>query len=83
MAASGSLGSVAEDALEPVSVFNSFINTSAMMIGSCFLFAAFVKYNQHRINPMAAPISTVLMLLVFGLLLLLLPFTARLVGVEL
>jgi hypothetical protein len=50
----------------------------SIVIGLTCLFAAFVRYMQHRVNPLAHPIGTVVTLLILGLLLLVLPLVYKL-----
>jgi choline-glycine betaine transporter len=68
------LGAVANNLLEPITIFSSFVSTAATVIGLSFLFAAGVKYMQHRVNPLAIPLSTVVVLVVMGAILVLLPY---------
>jgi hypothetical protein len=44
------------------------------------IFGAFMRYKQHRINPLAAPMGGVIVLLILGILLICLPFTYLLTG---
>ncbi len=71
-------GDVANNLMEPVSVVSQFVSTGAIIIGMCCLFGSFLRYLQYRINPLAAPISSVLILLVIGIVLVLLPWTYKL-----
>lgn len=67
-------GEVASNLMEPVAILSNFVSTASLIVGiSCF-FAALLKYNQHRKNPLAAPIGTVILLLIIGIVLILLPF---------
>jgi len=72
--ASHGLGLVAENLLEPVTILTDFVGTASIVIGVCSLFAAFLRYMQHRTNPMVAPMSTIVLLLVLGIVLVCLPF---------
>ncbi len=76
------MGKVADNLLDPVSVFSSFISTISLMIGCCFLFASFIKYTQHRVNPLAVPISTVVFLVIMGIILVSLPLAYKLSNVH-
>ena len=67
-------GDVASSMIEPVSVLNNFIGSAAIVIGIACLFGAFFRYMQYRINPLASPLSSVIFLLVLGLVLIGLPF---------
>lgn len=75
-----SLGSIAENLLEPVSILADFVNGASLIIGVCLLFASFFRYMRHRVNPLAAPISTVVVLLILGIVLLFLPLAYELTG---
>lgn len=68
-----SLGGVAADLMQPVSVVARFLYSMAIIIGLTCLFGAFVRYTQYRVNPLAHPIGTVVTLLILGIVLLLLP----------
>ena len=70
-------GAVAKNLMEPVSLFSSFIDAACFLIGGSFLFASVIKYVEHRRSPLMVPISTVIFLLIAGVLLVLLPFLAN------
>jgi len=72
------IGYVAQSIMEPVSILSEFVTTASMVIGISFLFGALFRYMQHRVNPLAAPISTVLLLLFLGAMLILLPYSHKL-----
>lgn len=74
------LGDFAKSLMQPVSILNNFISTGAIIVGVACLFAAFFRYNLYRINPLASPISTVILLLVLGLIMIGLPFLYLLTG---
>ncbi len=76
--AADGVGSIAWNMLEPISVLNDFITTACYIIGGSLLFAALIKYFQHRVNPFAVPISTVVWLVLFGLGLICLPLAYKL-----
>lgn len=67
------LGSVAANLMEPVEIVAGFLSGASIIVGMTCLFAGFVRYMQHRVNPLAHPISTVITLVILGILLLLLP----------
>lgn len=67
---------VANSLMEPVTIAGSFLNSACFLIGGAFLFASIIKYFEHRRSPTMVPISTIIFLLVAGLILLALPFTA-------
>src|SRR5688572_13054181 len=77
---SADLGQVADNLLEPVSVLSNFIGSASIVLGISFLFAALLKYMQHRISPLEVPISTIVMLVIMGVVLLLLPLAYKLTG---
>ena len=60
--------------MDPEQILSSFVLTAAVVIGSCCLFAAFVRYMQYRVNPLANPISTVVTLFLIGAILLCFPW---------
>ena len=68
------IGRVAENILEPVNMVSDFICTASIITGVSALFGAFLKYMQHRVNPLVAPISTVVVLFIIGVVLVCLPF---------
>lgn len=68
------LGGVAESLIAPVGLLYDFISAAAIIIGITCLFGAFLRYTQFRINSTAAPISSVITLLILGIALLCLPF---------
>ena len=72
------MGEVAGNLIEPVNLLSNFVGTAAIVIGISCLFAAFLKYMQYRINPLAAPIGTVILLVILGVILTLLPFAYNL-----
>ena len=72
------LGEVADNLMQPVSIVSGFLSGMAIVIGMACLFGSFVRYMQYRVNPLANPISTVITLLVLGILLLLLPLIYKL-----
>jgi hypothetical protein len=74
------LGEFAEDLLEPVAILSDFISTAALILAICSLFSALLRYMQYRVNPMAAPLSSVIFLFIMGLALLAIPFLYKLTG---
>ena len=73
-----SIGGFANSLVQPVQVVSSFLLGGAMTIGMTCLFAAFVRYMQYRVNPLANPISVVITLFILGFLLVLLPLLYKL-----
>lgn len=72
------IGGVARNLMDPVTVFSDFVYTACIVIGGSFVFAAIIKYFEHRRSPLMVPMSTVVFLLIAGALLLALPFLAYL-----
>ena len=87
LAQRGGAGELANDILEPVGLFSKFVNAGCFILGSSFLFASVVKYFEHRRSPLMVPISTVVFLLIGGIVLLLIPvfsyFYTNKVGISL
>jgi len=67
------LGGVALNLMSPIGVLSGFISTACLLLGGCFLFAGVIKYMEHRRSPLMVPISTVIFLLIAGIVLILLP----------
>lgn len=67
------IGEVAQNLMEPVTLFSDFINSGCLVIGGAFIFASIIKYFEHRRSPLMIPISTVIFLLIAGIVLILLP----------
>ncbi|WP_114834486.1 hypothetical protein [Aquicella lusitana] len=73
------VGGVAQNLMEPVGFFSDFVQTGCFIIGASFLFAALIKYFEHRRSPLMVPISTVIFLVIAGVVLVLLPFLSLVV----
>jgi FtsH-binding integral membrane protein len=71
-------GKVADNLMEPVSILANFIGSMSIVIGISFLLASFLKYMQYRVNPLVAPISTVITLFIMGIVLLCIPLAYKL-----
>jgi hypothetical protein len=67
------IGGVAENILDPVNILSDFVHSACILVGGAFLFASLIKYVEHRRSPLMVPISTVIFLLIAGLILVLLP----------
>jgi hypothetical protein len=50
-----------------------FVKTASFAVGIFCFFAAAIRYVQHRTNPMMAPLSSVVLLMLLGLVLVLWP----------
>lgn len=72
------MGALAENLMEPAAMLSEFISNGAIVIGITFLFASVIKYFRYRENPMAVPISDVVFLFIFGVLLICLPVAYKL-----
>lgn len=70
------IGLVAGNLMEPVGVLSDFVHSACFIIGGSFLFACIIKYFEHRRSPLMVPISTVVFLLIAGIILICLPFVA-------
>lgn len=74
------LGHIAQNLLGPVTLFSDIVQTGCFVIGGAFLFAAVIKYFEHKRSPLMTPISTVIFLFIAGLALVLIPFISFLVN---
>lgn len=70
------IGGMAENIMDPVNVLSDFVHSACILIGGSFLFASLIKYVEHRRSPLMTPISTVVFLLIAGLILVLLPLVS-------
>ncbi len=75
-----SIGGLANEMMGPVGMLSDFIGTASIIVGISCLFASFLRFMQYRVNPLASPISTVVVLFILGIVTLLLPFLYKLVG---
>lgn len=73
------IGGLAANLMEPVGILSDVVSSVSLVLGVMFLFATVVKYLQHRISPLAVPISTVVFLFVCGIVLVLLPIAYKIV----
>lgn len=74
------IGTIATNLMGPVNVVSSFISSAAIVVGVTMLFGAFLRYMQYRVNPLANPISTVIVLAILGLALLCIPLLSKYAG---
>ncbi len=74
------IGHFAGELVEPVTILSNFISTGSFIVGVMLLVSALMRYMQYRVNPLASPISTVIVLLVLGIMLVSLPFVYLLIG---
>lgn len=68
------IGDIAKNLIEPVNIVSDFIASASFIVGASCIFAGFLRFMQYRVNPMMAPISTVMTLFILGIVLILLPF---------
>jgi len=71
------IGKMANSMMSPVFVLSDFVASACIIIGFSFLLASVVKYFEHKRSPLMIPISTVVFLLIAGLLLVALPFAYK------
>ena len=67
------LGGVAHSLMDPVNLASGFLHGTCFLIGGAFLFASIVKYIDHRRSPTMVPMSTIVFLIVAGLVLIAIP----------
>jgi hypothetical protein len=70
-------GKVADNMMDPVILMTNFVGIVALTLGFGFYFGALIKYMQHRVNPLAVPISTVIILIIMATILVCLPFAYK------
>lgn len=78
--AGASIADVSASAMEPLGIFSDFIYVACFIIGSSFVFASIVKYFEHRRSPLMVPLSTVIFLIIAGLVLLAVPLLSFIDG---
>lgn len=80
-------GGIANDIMEPVGFFNNVVNAGCIILGTSFIFASVVKYFEHKRSPLMVTTSTIVFLLIGGLVLLAIPifnyFFSRSYGISL
>lgn len=75
-----SFGEFATQLSEPVGILGDFMSTGSIVLGIMSFFAAFLRYLQYRVNPLSSPLSTVVTLIILGILFICLPFLHLLGG---
>jgi len=75
------IGQMADMMMEPVYIFSDFVDIACYIIGGSFMFAAIIKYMEHRVNPLMVPFSSIVYLIMTGGALLLLPFAGYLTDI--
>ena len=66
------LGSVAKNLNQQVDLVSNFVYSACLLLGVAFLFASFVKYLEHRKSPLMVTMSTVVFLIIAGIVFVLL-----------
>lgn len=72
------IGGMANNLMDPVGIVTEFVVNGSIIIGVCFLFSAFLRYTRYRMNPLESPLSTVMVFILIGLILIGLPFVRKL-----
>jgi RsiW-degrading membrane proteinase PrsW (M82 family) len=75
-----SIGQIALNLVDIADILTVFVGSASIILGICALFAALLRYLQYRVNPLASPLSTVVLLFILGIVLLFLPYTYKLTG---
>lgn len=70
-------GGFATSVMEPLGVLSDFVTSVSLILGVMFIFATVLKYSQHRVNPLAVPLGTVIFLFICGIVLILLPLAYK------
>lgn len=87
LARTSGAGALADGIMDPIGLFSKFMNAGCLILGAAFLFASIVKYFEHRRSPLMVPISTVVFLVIAGLVLLGIPafsyFYTKYFGIDL
>lgn len=73
-----SLGQASLNAIEPIGIFTGVLYDLCYILGTAFVLGSFIRYKEHRNNPSQTPISRPIMLCIFGLILLAVPFLTQL-----
>lgn len=71
------LSGVAKNLMQPTSLLTELVYTACYIIGMALIIGSGVQYRIHRQNPMQAPLSRVLLWLIFGIAIFVLPFVAQ------
>lgn len=66
------LGEVANKAQQPMYMASSFLESSCVIIGFGFIAFAYANYRRYRINPYEIRLSSIIVELILGLVLILL-----------
>lgn len=69
-----SLGGVAQNVMGPVSGLSKIVNAICYVAGTGFLLGGVLQYRYHRENPQQVRISTPIVLVILGLIIIGIPF---------
>ncbi len=72
------IASLAANLLGPTVLITQFLVYACYIVGVIFCFMAIAQYTVHRESPKLVPLSTPVMLVLFGILLILLPYLSTL-----
>lgn len=72
------LGSLSENLLGPTTIVTQLLVYACYIVGAVFCFMAMAQYKIHRESPKLVPLTTPVMLVLFGLVLILLPYLSTL-----
>lgn len=72
------LGSLSENLLGPTTVVTQLLVYACYIVGVVFVFMAIAQYKVHRESPKLVPLSTPIMLALFGIILACLPYFSTL-----
>ncbi len=73
-AESAGFGSIAQGINEPLTVLIQFVRIVCIVTGVGLIVGGFVKYKQHRDNPVEVPLSSCIFLVLGGIALIVLTF---------
>jgi hypothetical protein len=73
-----SLAQVSSNMLVPVTMFTKMLHSCCYIIGIMLLMGSITQYREHRNNASQVPLSRPILLLIFGLLLIGLPWLGHL-----
>lgn len=75
--ASSDLGGVAHNIIEPMGVVGDFIHTACFVLGGAFIFTSIIKYFEYKKSPLMTPLSTVVFLIIAGIILIDIPLISH------
>lgn len=72
------IGQIAGNLLVPIGVVSQFMSSASILVGIACLFASVLRFVEYRSNPLARPLSNVIILFIIGIVFLCLPFLYKL-----